>query len=461
MKIAVYGETNVGRQRDHNEDSFGIFSNNNTTWHELNDQPVDLANDNSLLFMVADGMGGANAGEIASAIAVQKVGEKLKTLRDSFKDSVQIQKFLYALISEVHSSILKKARNEDSMKGMGTTIILGYVTGHSLYVAWAGDSRIYHFNTLWGVSLKPFSEDHSLVWSKVRKGEMTPEEARNSNESNLILNAVGDPLQKPVPEFKSVVLQTGDRLVMCSDGMNSMLSDSGIQQLIEFTSDTKETCKSLIKAACNAGGRDNVTVIVADILDAPKPTKEVVTRKQKNRKRIRPFFLIILFILLVCAGIRYNYIIRNFITAKVKPFLTQLIHPDSSPLPVNDGISSAGPNSTEDVIPRVDISPKDTYRIKTDLEYEYYRIRHLKNQLETYMSKQKAAGISKSDQASFDRLFVKLDSLQNLVSNVADTLGNRIVSLNKPGKGLKMLEPLKNSVDRLKITGEKLMNNKK
>ncbi|HLO57296.1 MAG TPA: protein phosphatase 2C domain-containing protein [Bacteroidales bacterium] len=459
MKISVYGETNVGRQRDHNEDSFGIFCHCNTTGFELNDQQIELAQQEAILFMVADGMGGANAGEIASSIAVQKVGSRFKTHKDALKDTGQIQKFLFSVIADAHSAILKKARNDESLKGMGTTIILGYITGHSLYLAWAGDSRIYHFNTSWGVSLRPFSDDHSLVWSKVRKGEMTPEEARNSSESNLILNAVGDPLQKPAPDFKSVILQTGDRLVMCSDGMNSMLSDSGIQQLIEFSSSTKETCKSLIKAACNAGGRDNVTVIVVDILDAPKPTKEVVTRKQKNRRRIWPFFVILLLVMLVYAGTRYNIEIRNFITEKVKPFLTQLIHPGSSLLPVNDSLSATV--NTDNIVAGFDRSPKDTNRIKTDLEFEFYRIRHLTDQLETYMSEHEEAGISPADQASFDKLFVRLDSLRNLVANVADTSGNGILSLNKPGKALKMLEPLKNSVDRLKITGDKLMNHPK
>jgi serine/threonine protein phosphatase PrpC len=302
MKVAVYGETNVGLHRDHNEDAFLILYDLDKKWQEVNNLQIDLAQSKGLFLVVADGMGGANAGEVASSIAVNKVGEKVRTLNTSLIDEPHVQRYLTSIVFDAHNSIVKKARNNDEMKGMGTTMVLGYIVNNLFYVMWAGDSRVYIYNAGRHTQLVPFSDDHSIVWGRVKNGEITAEEARLSDSSNLILNALGDSFQKPMPDFKKTKLEIGDRIILCSDGLNSMLSDTGIQQIIDYNSNTKDTCQALISAACNAGGHDNITVLVVDVIEI-EPVS--VDPPQKTRK-VRKWFwygLLLLAIAFVVAGI--------------------------------------------------------------------------------------------------------------------------------------------------------------
>jgi hypothetical protein len=125
-----------------------------------------------------------------------------------------------------------------------------------------------------------------LVWSRVQQGEITAEEARVSDDSNLILQALGDVMQSPEPGFRWSNLEKDDRILLCSDGLNSMLSDVGMQQILDFTSEPRETCQTLIKAANNAGGNDNITVILVDILEVSEITEqpqEITTKPKRKR----------------------------------------------------------------------------------------------------------------------------------------------------------------------------------
>jgi len=272
MKLSVFGDTIVGKQRDHNEDSFVILNDVNNLWQEVNDRQITFSGSRGLIFAVADGMGGTNAGEVASAIALSTVRQEIVSIPQNIGSPDQVRKIFGSIIQTVNSSIIREAKKNTETQGMGTTIVLGWIFNNTLFVTWIGDSRCYHYNKNTYNELIPFSDDHSLVWSRVKSGEITPEEARLSSESNLLLQSLGDSFQEPRPDFKWINLSDKDRILLCSDGLNSMLSAIGIQQILDFSDSTKETCQSLINAANNAGGHDNITAILIDILETDKDT---------------------------------------------------------------------------------------------------------------------------------------------------------------------------------------------
>ena len=179
---------------------------------------------------------------------------------------------------------------------------------NKLYTTWSGDSRCYLFSPDKDQELNPLTDDHSLVWERVKKGEINSEEARLSDESNLILQSLGGGGQKPDPDFIWNDLSISDRIIICSDGLNSMLSDIGIQQIVEYENDTKHLCQSLIESANNAGGHDNITSIVIDVTD--KKEVDIITEtnepiKSKKHKKFWKYILAPIFILLVLSGIYF------------------------------------------------------------------------------------------------------------------------------------------------------------
>lgn len=314
MKLSFFGDTSVGRQRDHNEDSYLIFCNIDNNWVEVNNLEIDSSKSKGVVFVVADGMGGANAGEVASDIAVKTVKEHIAKITSVLKDTAEIQKILNLIVLDGHNKIIKASRRNNVMQGMGTTIVIGCIFNDTLYVAWCGDSRCYVYNKNYDKELLPFTDDHSLVWDRVKNKEITAEEARLSEDSNLILQSLGGTLQKPEPEFKWIKLKKNDRIILCSDGLNSMLSNIGIQQILDFNSTPKETCASLVQSANNAGGRDNITSIVIDVLDDSEIIVETDGPKDKKQvKRKKPYVLLILLILIlfIVAGIYFRSEIAN------------------------------------------------------------------------------------------------------------------------------------------------------
>jgi protein phosphatase len=220
-------------------------------------------------------MGGTNAGEVASHLAqesVQKAFQQLASIPDS---SSKREKFLRQCILNAHEQIVEHQHKHLDTAGMGTTLVIAWVIGESLHTAWSGDSRCYVYD---GTSpLKPFTDDHSMVWELVKKGSLSPEEARTHPESNLILQSLGSPDNPPKPSVRSTKLRTGDRVLVCSDGLNGMLPDQRIEQLLSEENGTAETCADLVKQANMAGGEDNITCLLLDVLDTeeqPAKTKK-------------------------------------------------------------------------------------------------------------------------------------------------------------------------------------------
>lgn len=308
MKLSICGKSNDGRQRDHNEDSFIILADIDNLWSEVNNQKLNVINSRGVICILADGMGGANAGELASEIAVKTVAEEIQKMESVPKAVDEIKKFMISMILTGHKRILKAARRSNENKGMGTTLVIAWFINQYIFVAWSGDSRCYLYRPEESKVLYPFTDDHSLVWERVKNGEITPEEARLSDESNLILQSLGGSLQKPEPDFRWGKINQNDRILVCSDGLNSMLSDVGIQQILEFEKNTCSTCQALVDSANNAGGYDNITVAIIDILEDEPGSHETAPPVTRKRRGIyRRFLIFLLALLLILTG----YLFRN------------------------------------------------------------------------------------------------------------------------------------------------------
>jgi protein phosphatase len=258
MQVKITVATNVGRVRTNNEDNFTITN----PWSAQNpDLPLDSR---GILLMVADGMGGSNAGEVASNIATSVVKEQFEMSPLPQEDETR-KDFLKKLLLIAHKSIVNQAFQHQGNAGMGTTVVLAWLIDNKAYIVWCGDSRCYLFRPEmpFQQQLQLLTDDHSLVWQKVITQELTPEQARLHPDSNIILQSLGDPSQMPKPDARMLNLQTNDQIMLCSDGLHGMLSDEQIAYIFREPADN--ICREFVKQANKAGGEDNITVITASI----------------------------------------------------------------------------------------------------------------------------------------------------------------------------------------------------
>ncbi len=238
MKLAqVAGLTDPGRVRRRNEDSF------------VCDPP---------LFAVADGMGGAQAGEIASRLAASAFHEYHEA------DSLDPEARLRSIIQEANRRIYARASSDPHASGMGTTITAALVSGARISVGHVGDSRAYLFRD---EVLEQLTEDHSLVADLVRSGRLTPEEAEVHPQRSVITRALGTDAAVTVDSF-SVEAKAGDVYLLCSDGLTTMLGSDPVRKALAETSSLEEAARRLIGEANAAGGEDNVTVVLFAVAEA-------------------------------------------------------------------------------------------------------------------------------------------------------------------------------------------------
>lgn len=256
----IAARTDVGRVRDHNEDNFIIAKDIAAQQWFFDNQAAPTGSGGTLL-VVADGMGGTNAGEVASQIAVESMRQLFGTRPESLPtEHAQRLKFTEGAILEAHNRILAHARSNKDTAGMGTTCVLAWIVDNKAYVAWSGDSRCYLLEN--GGAMRLVSQDHSMVWELVKAGTLTPEEARKHPDSNIITQCLGDMAHPPEPESVMLSLKTGDRLLLCSDGLSGEVPDTLIESYLKETEDPAEACSRLIQSANDAGGKDNITVIL-------------------------------------------------------------------------------------------------------------------------------------------------------------------------------------------------------
>lgn len=267
IKFRIAAKTDVGCVRTNNEDNFQAaadLTQPTMTW--VNNQTYDLG-PNGALLVVADGMGGMNAGEVASAIAIDTVREYFtpeKLTPEILKNRFTVEKFMKEVVVEADRRIKQKSTAET--RGMGTTVVMAWLLDGQCYVCWCGDSRAYIYNKTTG--LFQVSKDHSYVQTLVDAGEISEEDAFDYPNSNVITRCLCDAKQKAEPDCLLVPqpLCDGDIIMLCSDGLSGLLRDPEMQSIIEQSSDDMNTLTDkLIDAALAAGGNDNVTVAVAAI----------------------------------------------------------------------------------------------------------------------------------------------------------------------------------------------------
>lgn len=241
--LRSYAITDIGQRRQLNQDF--IY---------LSETPIgNLPN----VFIVADGMGGHNAGDYASRYAVETVVEEIGTSFE--KNPVRI---MGRAIDKANAMIRQKAREDIALNGMGTTMVIATCMGRYLEVANVGDSRLYVVHQ---DKIEQITQDHSLVEEMVRMGGIDRASARNHPDKNIITRAIGarDYVEA---DFFNLELQTGDMVLLCSDGLTNMIEDEIIYQILTNGESLKDRVEELVETANQNGGKDNISVIVIEPL---------------------------------------------------------------------------------------------------------------------------------------------------------------------------------------------------
>jgi PPM family protein phosphatase len=259
--VRVFGCSDVGRTRDHNEDAFVVADLTEATPLPLQDESTETPGDHGAMFMVADGMGGAAAGEIASSMAVDVVLQELQLrwIGAAHPDADAFAQALVGATSTANDRIHAFARDHPEYRGMGTTATIAGVLGDTLYIAQVGDSRAYLIRN--GVA-RQLTKDQSLMQRLIEAGEITAEEAEVSERRNIILQALGPEAAVKV-DITHQQLRRGDTLVLCSDGLSGLVRDHEIAQAVLEEHDLRAVCLRLIAEANARGGPDNITVVLA------------------------------------------------------------------------------------------------------------------------------------------------------------------------------------------------------
>jgi PPM family protein phosphatase len=241
LELKPFGVTHAGKVRQNNEDALLVGEGKDET-----------------LFVVADGIGGFEAGEVASSLAV-----------DVLKDLQPDEPFT-AAIGEANRRILAAGRGDEKLSGMGTTVVAIRFGGTQrepvAEVAHVGDSRAYLMR---GGDMNPITEDHSLVAELVRSGDLTRDQAAEHPQKNLITRALGADEEVDV-DTAILPVEVGDRILLCSDGLSDMVSEAGISEILaDSPEDPERVARSLLSAALDAGGNDNITIVVVDVKEQP------------------------------------------------------------------------------------------------------------------------------------------------------------------------------------------------
>ena len=254
MRIEAFGMSDVGLTRKHNEDSFGVDSGRN-------------------LFLVADGMGGHSHGEVASSTAVEAIRRYVGSFaEDDTPPPYPGQEeglprhlaLLKGAVLSAHEQVLAAIRRDGSLFGMGTTVAALLVNGASAAVAHVGDSRVYRLRD---GRMCQLTADHTWVNEQVVAGFLSEEQARVHPLKNVVTRALGGEGRLEV-DVRDLGLAAGDRYLLCSDGLTTMLRDDEIAHRLTTDHQPQEACRSLVEAAQARGGYDDVTVVVVDVAEA-------------------------------------------------------------------------------------------------------------------------------------------------------------------------------------------------
>lgn len=350
------GKYSPGAFRSGNEDNFYVDDDltDDTTNSAAQDEVIQLGQ-LGMLMVVADGMGGMNAGEVASQIAIDTVRNAFKA--DRLTESVVAtpqsrQKYLEQVIKQADKEIKNDARKDRSREGMGSTIIMAWLFNDELTISWCGDSRAYIFNDKSGIRL--ISQDHSYVQELVNNGMLTYDQTFDHPQNNIITRSLGDPTKEARPESKTLNVGKGDIILLCSDGLSGVLRDrktydrngqlypeENIEDIISAHTTSMKECREALWTAAERGGwYDNVTAILCQITDGPEsrwastPSLSHASNDDSNKKKTGLY--IILGIVAVAA------IIAAFFIGKGSSEQTDEAAPIETPVSEdNDSIDAA------------------------------------------------------------------------------------------------------------------------
>ena len=217
------------------------------------------------LFVLADGLGGYNAGEVASVMAISSVLERLTSAIEKFdaeEGAFTPDEAIYDTVTDINASIYNAALNSTAFEGMATTLVIGWFLGGRLWVAHTGDSRLYRYRDS---MLEQLTRDHSFSQELLDAGMVTEEEARSLPAKNLVTRALGAGADIE-PEIHNVDVLAGDIILLCSDGLTEMVGSYEIEGLLSINEeDMHETARRLVDLANESGGRDNISVIVVRV----------------------------------------------------------------------------------------------------------------------------------------------------------------------------------------------------
>lgn len=288
LKLEVVAKTNTGMVREANEDNFVVTPDSYSADWILPKGEYDNSEGGTIM-VIADGMGGLNAGEVASNIAVDSIKTHISKAGPVRTDTM-IVGIMRDAILQANTDITRHSQAHEETQGMGSTLVMAWVNKVQVHLSWVGDSRCY----LWrNNQLEQLSKDHSYVQSLVDEGRLTTEQAFYHPENNVILQSLGEGERKPKPDYSAMTLADKDIILLCSDGLNSMLQDDQIASIITGADNLPACADQLIDAANTAGGSDNITVILAKVISgAPadaltdKETADEQKKKKKGRRLI-------------------------------------------------------------------------------------------------------------------------------------------------------------------------------
>ncbi len=293
--------------RPNNEDNFQLTDDlGGELWGFLTDKEGTLSEKGSLM-VVCDGMGGMNAGEVASDLAVKTIREWFSADRltsQVLSSHKAIEQFIREAIITADAKIKEAGQQNSELAGMGSTIVLAWLIGENIYIGWCGDSRAYRYNPAFG--LERLSRDHSYVQELVDSGKLSEALAFDHPDGNIITRSLGDPRQLARPDVSSFPLCNSDVILLCSDGLHGVLHDREIEAILADNAGTLENCRNALWTATEkAGWDDNVTIALCRVISgainvqkAPDvPQMPAVTTE--SRKRIPAALVIAVVILLI------------------------------------------------------------------------------------------------------------------------------------------------------------------
>ena len=282
MKINLTALTDVGKVRENNEDAFSVCPDLGSANWSATDGYIPLGKAGALA-VVADGMGGAKAGEVASALTMELIRRTFSECPLPLEGTDEEKRaFLVASVEGAEKALMTRVESDPETIGMGTTVVLLWLVDGKAHVAWCGDSRCYVFHPDKG--LRALTKDHSYVQELVDKGEIRPEDAFDHPDGNLITRGLGDIDADASADSLTYEVADGDIFLLCSDGLCGYCRNTLIESILYDRIDDMESCrKQLLAAALRAGGEDNITIaLLATLPDgASKPHVRLATRLRR------------------------------------------------------------------------------------------------------------------------------------------------------------------------------------